>query len=136
MIFTSPYPDVEVPAIALSDFVLELSERYGHKPALIDGPTGRTYTHAQTADAVRAFAGALAARGLGRGDVVALFAGNSPEYAIAFHAVATIGGVVTTINPTYTVDELVFQLEHSGARALLAGPDVVDRARDAAQRAG
>jgi acyl-CoA synthetase (AMP-forming)/AMP-acid ligase II len=136
MIFTSPYPDVDVPAIALSDFVLERSERYGDKPALIDGPTGRAYTHAQTARAVRAAAGALAARGLGRGDVVALFAPNSPEYAIAFHAVATIGGVVTTINPTYTVDELAFQLEHSGARAMFSGPDVLDRARDAAQRAG
>ncbi len=136
MIFTSPYPDVEVPTIALSDFVLQRSEQYGDKPALIDGPTGRTYSHAETARAVRAFAGELAARGLGRGDVVALFAPNSPEYAIAFHAVATIGGVVTTINPTYTVDELAFQLEHSGARAVLAGTEVLDRARDAAQRAG
>jgi acyl-CoA synthetase (AMP-forming)/AMP-acid ligase II len=136
MIFTSPYPDVDVPTIALSDFVLERSQDYGDKPALIDGPTGRTYTHAQAAQAIKAAAGALAARGLSRGDVVALFAPNSPEYAIAFHAVATIGGIVTTINPAYTVDELAFQLEHSGARAVFAGPEVLDRARAAAQRAG
>jgi long-subunit acyl-CoA synthetase (AMP-forming) len=44
--------------------------------------------------------------------------------------------VCTTINPVYTVDELAFQLEHSGARALLAGPDALDRAREAAGRAG
>jgi acyl-CoA synthetase (AMP-forming)/AMP-acid ligase II len=136
MIFTSPYPDVDVPSVALTDFVLERSDEYGDKPALIDGPSGRTYTHAETARAVRAAAGALAARGLRRGDVVALFAPNSPEYAIVFHAVAAIGGVVTTINPSYTVDELAFQLGHSGARALFAAPDVLDRARAAAQRAG
>jgi acyl-CoA synthetase (AMP-forming)/AMP-acid ligase II len=136
MIFTSPYPDVDVPSVALTDFVLERSAEYGDKPALIDGPSGRTYSHAETARAVRAAAGALAARGLRRGDVVALFAPNSPEYAIVFHAVAAIGGVVTTINPSYTVDELAFQLEHSHARALFAAPDVLDRARAAAQRAG
>ena len=136
MIFTSPYPDVEIPAIALTDFVLEHSAEYGDKPALIDGPTGRTYTHAQTADAIATAAGALARRGIGRGDVVALYAPNSPEYVIAFHAVAVLGAVCTTINPIYTVDELAFQLEHAGARGLLAGPDALDRAREAAGRAG
>jgi acyl-CoA synthetase (AMP-forming)/AMP-acid ligase II len=136
MIFRSPYPDVDVPAVALTDFVLERSDEYGNKPALIDGPSGRTYTHAETARAIRAAAGALAARGLRKGDVVALFAPNSPEYAIAFHAVAAIGAAVTTINPVYTAEELAFQLEHSGARMLISALEVVDRAKAGAQRAG
>jgi acyl-CoA synthetase (AMP-forming)/AMP-acid ligase II len=136
MIFTSPYPDIEVPTVALTDFVLEHSATYGDKPALIDGPTGRSYTHAQAAEAIATAAGALAATGIDKGDVVALYAPNSPEYAIAFHGVAARGAVCTTINPIYTVDELTFQLEHSGARALLASPDVLDRAREAAGRAG
>jgi acyl-CoA synthetase (AMP-forming)/AMP-acid ligase II len=136
MIFTSPYPDIEVPAVALTDFVLEHSAQYGDKPALIDGPTGRTYTHAQAAQAIRAAAAALAARGVTKGDVVALYAPNSPEYAIAFHAVAALGAVCTTINPIYTVDELAFQLEHARARTLVSGADVLDRAREAASRAG
>jgi acyl-CoA synthetase (AMP-forming)/AMP-acid ligase II len=136
MIFTSPYPDVDIPAVALTDFVLERSAEYGDKPALVDGPSGRTYTHAEAAGAIRAAAGALAARGVGKGDVVALFAPNAPEYAIAFHAIAAIGAVATTINPVYTVDELAFQLEHAGACALVSGPDVLQRARDAASRTG
>ena len=129
MIFTSPYPDIDIPAVALTDFVLEHSERYGDKPALIDGPSGRAYTHAETARAVRDAAGALAARGVRKGDVVALCAPNSPEYAIAFHAVAALGAVVTTINPTYTTDEIAFQLEHAGARAVIGAPEMLDRAR-------
>ncbi len=136
MIFTSPYPDVDIPSIALTEFVLEHSAEYGDKPALIDAPTGRTYTHAQTAAAIATAAGVLARRGIGQGDVVALYAPNSPEYVIAFHAVAVLGAVCTTINPIYTVDELVLQLQHSGARALLAGPDALDRGREAARRAG
>ncbi len=129
MIFTSPYPDIDIPAVALTDFVLEHSERYGDKPALIDGPSGRAYSHAETARAVRDAAGALAARGVRKGDVVALCAPNSPEYAIAFHAVAALGAVVTTINPTYTTDEIAFQLEHAGARAVIGAPEMLDRAR-------
>jgi acyl-CoA synthetase (AMP-forming)/AMP-acid ligase II len=129
MIFTSPYPDVDVPAVALTDFVLEHSERFGDKPALVDGAGGRAYSHAQAAGAIRAAAGALAGRGIGDEDVVALCGPNSPEYAIAFHAIAAVGAAVTTINPTYTAEELGFQLEHSGARALIGVPEVLDRAR-------
>jgi acyl-CoA synthetase (AMP-forming)/AMP-acid ligase II len=136
MIFTSPYPDVEIPDTALPDFVFEHSAAYGDKPALVDGPSGRTFSHAETARAVRRVAGGLAERGIGSADVVALCAPNAPEYAIAFHAVASLGAVCTTINPVYTVDELAFQLEHAGARALVSAPDVLDRARAAATRAG
>jgi acyl-CoA synthetase (AMP-forming)/AMP-acid ligase II len=136
MIFTSPYPDVDIPALALTDFVLEHSASYGDKPALVDGPSGRTYTHAETAHAIRAAAGALAARGIAKGDVVALYAPNAPEYAIAFHAVAALGAAATTINPIYTVEELAFQLEHAGARMLISGAEVLDRAEAAARRAG
>jgi acyl-CoA synthetase (AMP-forming)/AMP-acid ligase II len=129
MIFTSPFPDVDVPAVVLTDFVLERSDDYGDRPALIDGPSGRTYTHAEAARAIRAAAAALGARGVGKGDVVALCAPNSPEYAIAFHAVAALGAVVTTINPAYTTEEIGFQLEHCGARALIGAPELLDRMR-------
>src|SRR3954453_146063 len=122
MIFTSPYPDVEIPSAALPDFVLEHSDEDGYTPALIDGATGDAYTHAQAARAIRAAAGGLAARGIAQGDVVALYAANAPGYGIAFHAIAAPGAVVTTINPVYTVDELAFQLEHARARALISGP--------------
>jgi acyl-CoA synthetase (AMP-forming)/AMP-acid ligase II len=129
MIFTSPYPDIDIPAAALTDFVLEHSARYGDKPALIDGTSGRVLTHAETARAIRAAAGALSARGVGQGDVVALCAPNSPEYAIAFHAIAALGAAVTTINPTYTAEEIDFQLEHCGARALIGAPEMLERGR-------
>ena len=72
MIFTSPYPDVEIPETALPDFVFEHSAAYGDKPALVDGPSGRTFSHAETARAVRRVAGGLAERGVGSADVVAL----------------------------------------------------------------
>ena len=44
---------------------------------------------------------------------------NIPEYAVVFHGVATAGGTVTTINPTYTPDEVRHQLQDSGATILV-----------------
>src|SRR5215213_11730911 len=106
----SPIPDVEIPDVPLSDFVLARAGELGDKPALIDAPTGRTITYAQLAESVRAVAAGLAERGFGKGDVFAHYAPNLPEYAVAFHAVASVGGVNTTVNPLFTADELTVQL--------------------------
>ena len=94
----SPFPDVEIPDVSLTDFVLERAAELGDKPAFIDAPSGRTLSYVQLVDSVRAAAAGLAARGFGKGEVFAHYAPNLPEYAVAFHAVATVGGVNTTAN--------------------------------------
>ena len=103
-------PDVEIPDITITEHVLRMVDQLPDRPALVDGPSGRTYTFAQLADLVHRFAGGLRARGFGKGDVVALMAPNAPEYAIVFHGVAVAGGTVTTVNPTYGAEEVRFQL--------------------------
>lgn len=131
MIFHSHYPDVTPPDLAFTPFVLQQARRLGDKPALIDGPAGRTLTYGQLADGVQRVAAGLAARGLRKGDVFAIFCPNLPEYALAFHAVASLGGILTTVNPLYTVEELAFQLRDTGARYLLTVPTFMDTARQA-----
>ena len=81
-------------------------------------------------------AAGLAERGFGKGDVFAIFSPNVPEYALAFHGIATAGGIATTVNPLYTVQELTFQLQNSKAKYLLTIPQFLDRAREAADKAG
>ena len=81
--------------------------------------------------AVRSVAAGLAERGFGRGDVLALCAPNTPEYAVAFHAVAALGGVLTTINPAYTAHEIRFQLENAGARLAVTAAGFEDRVKEA-----
>jgi acyl-CoA synthetase (AMP-forming)/AMP-acid ligase II len=132
----SPFPDVEIPDVPLSDFVLAGAGGLGDKPALIDGTSGRTITYAQFAESVRAVAAGLAEWGFGKGDVFAHYAPNVPEYAVAFHAVASVGGVNTTANPLLTADELAAQLRHCGARLLVTVPDQLEKATAAAERAG
>jgi len=128
-------PEVEIPETDVTSFVLEHAPERADKPALIDGPTGRTLTYGDLDAAVRGLAAGLAARGFGKGDVLAVFMPNLPEYAVAFHGVAAAGGKCTTVNPLYTANELAHQLEDSGARFLLTVPAFVDAAREAAERA-
>jgi acyl-CoA synthetase (AMP-forming)/AMP-acid ligase II len=132
----SPFPDVEVPDVTLSDFVLAGAEELGDRPALVDGPSGRTITYAGLRAAVHATAANLAGLGFGKGDVFAHYAPNVPEYAVAFHGVATAGGVNTTVNPMFTADELASQLSDCGARLLVTVPALLDKALPAAQHAG
>ena len=136
MIFRSPEPDREIPDVALTPLLLERAAGRGEKPALIDGPTGRTLTYAGWADGVRRAAAGLSARGFRKGDVFAIYSPNLPEYAIAFHAVSLLGGVVTTINPAYTQTELTQQLRDSGARAIVTVPLCALKAEQAARDAG
>ncbi len=131
MIFRSPLGDVAVPEVTLPAFVLEHAEARGDRPALIDGPSGRTLTFAGLAHAVRSVAAGLAARGFGRGDVLALCAPNTPEYAVVFHAVAALGGVVTTINPAWTADEMGVQFRDAGVALEVAAPAFADGVREA-----
>jgi len=136
MIYTSPFPDVPIPDIALTEEVFRHVGRLGDRVAVIDGPTGRSYTYAQLHEAARRTAGGLVANGLRRGEVVAILAPNIPEYAIVFHGVALSGGVVTTINPTYTVDEVAHQLRDAGARFLVTIAIFGDLALAAAAESG
>jgi acyl-CoA synthetase (AMP-forming)/AMP-acid ligase II len=119
MIHTSPLPEVDIPDTPLTPYVLALCAAQPDVPALIDGPSGRTISYGDLDRAVRSLAGGLVAHGLAAGEVVALMAPNIPEYAVVFHGVAFAGGVVTTVNPTYTEREVRTQLLDSGARMLV-----------------
>jgi acyl-CoA synthetase (AMP-forming)/AMP-acid ligase II len=133
MIHRSPLPDVEIPAVPLPGYVLHRAAELADKPALVDGPTGRTLTYGQLDQGVRALAGGLVARGFAPGDTLALMAPNLPEYAVVFHGVAFAGGVITTINPTYTEREVHHQLLDAGARLLVTIPLFFETALAAAQ---
>jgi 4-coumarate--CoA ligase len=122
VIHYSPLPDVEISDLPLTEYVLAGGAGQPDRPALIDGASGRVMTYGELEDAIRSLAGGLAAGGFGRGDVLALMAPNSPEYAVVFHGTAMTGGSVTTINPAYTQAELHQQLADSGARILVTIP--------------
>ena len=136
MIIKGPYPDVSIPETPLTPLVLRRAKELADKPALIEGQTGRILTYAQVADSIAIVAHNLAQRGFKKGEVFGILSPNCPEYGIAFHAIATLGGIVTPINPLYTRNEIAHQLKDSKARFLITVPGCADKAAEAAQDAG
>jgi acyl-CoA synthetase (AMP-forming)/AMP-acid ligase II len=133
MIFRGPNPDVVIPEVSLTDFIFASTRDFKDKLALIDGPTGRSITYAEFEDAVRHVAASLTRKGFKKGDVFAIFSINCIEYAIVFHAVVMVGGIVTPLNPLYTAEEVAFQLRDAGAKFLVTVPLCIEKATAAAQ---
>ncbi|XP_019625815.1 PREDICTED: 4-coumarate--CoA ligase 1-like isoform X2 [Branchiostoma belcheri] len=131
-IIKSPHPDVAIPEdVSLVDHVTKDFDTFGDQVALVDGPTGRSYTFAQLKKLIRVCGSALTRLGFKQHDVFAIYSPNLPEFAIIFFGVIGIGGTVTTVNPLYTADELAHQLEMSGASYVITIGMFADKAKQA-----
>jgi 4-coumarate--CoA ligase len=129
----SPFPDVEIPALAVYDYVFGgVSPNDADKAAITDGATGATLTYSELVAQIDAVAGALSARGFGVGDVVALYAVNDPAFAVAFHGILRAGVTVTTVNAISSAEEVARQLADSGAKAIFSSPVLLANASKAA----
>ncbi len=128
MIFKSPSPTIDIPEISWGEYFFNRIESYHDTPALIDGESGKVTTFDELKDQIRSAACALQQKGFQKGDVFAVYAPNSPEYVVAFQAVVLLGGVVTTANPLYTINELAHQLYHSKAVCLFTTPELLEKA--------
>ena len=123
MIHRSPLAAIDIPAVPVADFVLARAAARGSRPALIDAVTGRTITYEQLPTLVDRAAAALAALGLRKGGVCAIFSRNTPDYAVAVLAIARLGAIVTTINTLATPADLEKQLRDSGSKILIVSPE-------------
>ena len=100
--------------VALTD---EAIRRFADRPAFES--MGVRITFAELDRLATEFAGFLAARGLVRGDRVALMMPNVLQYPVALLGALRAGLVVVNTNPLYTARELRHQLADSGARAIV-----------------
>lgn len=83
---------------------------------------GRDLTYAELDALTNRMARTLVSSGVQRGDGVAIFAMNSPEYVAAFFACARIGAVLVPINLMFTADDVDYVLEKTRVKALLVEP--------------
>ena len=81
---------------------------------------------------MRAVAGGLAARGLGKGDRVAMMIGNTPEFVSTYFGVLRAGMVAVPINTGYTAYEVSYLVEQSGAALFICDADSEQVAIDSA----
>ena len=137
MSFASPYPQVQIPTTSLYDYLFgAVSDTDADRIALVDTHTGRETSYRDMVASIDAFAGALAQRGIGVGDVVGLHAPNSAAFAIAFHGILRAGATATTINALFTAKDIAKQLTDSRARLLVTVTPLLPQALEGAESVG
>jgi acyl-CoA synthetase (AMP-forming)/AMP-acid ligase II len=137
MSFASPYPQVQIPTTSVYDYLFgDLANADADRIALVDAKSGAEHTYREMLTRIDAFAGALAHRGIGVGDVVGLLAPNSSAFAIAFHGILRAGATATTINALFTAKDVAKQLTDSRAKALVTVTPLLAQAADGAAAIG
>jgi long-chain acyl-CoA synthetase len=101
----------------VEQFLTDSAWRFGDKVALVAG--GARVTYRELDRASDRLAGALAARGIARGDRVIVFMDNCREAVIAIFAALKAGAVFSPINPSTKAEKLAFVLNNCRARALI-----------------
>jgi acyl-CoA synthetase (AMP-forming)/AMP-acid ligase II len=84
-----------------------------------------SWTYREVVSMVNGIANSLSELGMQKGDRLCLFMANRPEYTISFIAAATIGVVVSPMNPSYKDREVIYQLENSEAKGIVIQRELV-----------
>ena len=102
--------------------LLEQAGRFGDSDYAVfhNGGRRRALTFADHERRVASVAAALADRGVGAGDRVAILAANCPEWIITFWATVSLGAVAVACNGWWTRDEIVHALAHTTPALLVA----------------
>ena len=121
--------NVEFPSLTLPDLLPAAAGRYPDRTALVlaVAAAGRLFnysiSYAKLYQAVTRFAASLQGLGVQKGDRVAIYLPNCPQFVIAFLAAAQIGAIAVPFNPLYSAREAEYQLKDCGANVVV----VLDR---------
>jgi long-chain acyl-CoA synthetase len=120
---------LNAPALTLPDLLPAAADRYPERTALVlaVAAAGRLFSYsvsyAKLRQAVTHFAASLQGLGVRRGDRVAIYMPNCPQFVITFLAAAQIGAIAVPFNPLYSAREAGYQLKDCGAEVAV----VLDR---------
>ncbi len=108
------YPLGERP---VSDCLRERAKRQPAKPAIVF--YGRELGFGELDDLSERFAALLLQRGVARGDRVAVFMPNCPQFLVAFYGILKLGAVHVPVNPLFKREEVLYELKDSGAQVMV-----------------
>ncbi len=116
--YPASVPDTsELLNVPIGKLFEERAKRYADHVAI--NFYGNQIRYRDLLDHTRRLATGLAGLGVKKGDRVALYLLNTPQFIIAYMAVLTLGAIVTPISPVYTSLEVKHQLSNSGARVVI-----------------
>ncbi len=108
---------IDIPEIPFGEMLWESAQRFPEKIALVF--QGQKISYRELDGLANSFANALAKLGVKKGDRVALYMTNRPEYVISVYGIARLGAVFTPMNPTYKEGEIEHQLNDAEASVLV-----------------
>jgi long-chain acyl-CoA synthetase len=117
--------EVDVPERSVPEVFDEVAEKWGNKTSLIF--YGKKMNYRELKNEVDRFATALHDLGVRKGDKVALFLLNCPQFVIAYLGALKAGAVITPISPMYVSSEVKHQLEDSEAKDIVCQDLLYDR---------
>ena len=126
--------DANFVALSPLSFIERTAAIYPDRLAVVHGPVRRNW--AETYDRCRRLAGALSARGIARGDTVAVIAANIPEMFEAHFGVPMSGAVLNTVNTRLDAEAIAFILNHGEAKVVLVDPEFSEVVQRAVRMAG
>jgi fatty-acyl-CoA synthase len=110
-------------------FLVRSASVYPNRLAVVHGE--RRYSWREALERCRRLASALAARGVGRGDSVAVMAPNIPEVFEAHFGVPMAGAVLIALNIRLDPATIAFILEHGEAKVLITDTEFAPVVEDA-----
>jgi long-chain acyl-CoA synthetase len=120
--------EVEIPDHPVTQNLLKSAAAYPNNTALIfgnvvdklgDALMDAKMSYQTLLELTRRFALVLQRLGVNKGDRVALYLPNCPQFIIAYYATLMVGGIVVPCNPTYVAREIKYQLNDSGAKVII-----------------
>lgn len=110
--------EIDIPEdISIGDLFKKYTRDYYDKTFIIYD--NKEYTYKDIQELTIRFANALLNLGVKKGDVIALWLSNCPQFIISYFATMIIGGTVTAISPLYVAREMAYQVKDSGAKFLI-----------------
>ena len=116
---------LDYPPVPLDRLLAEAAAEYPAQPAIIFGARvgkrimDKALSYRQLDEAVNRFAVALQNLGAKKGDRVAVYLPNCPQFVIAYYGAIRAGGVAVPCNPLYVAAELEHQLNDAGAEIVV-----------------
>ncbi len=111
-------PNLEYPKVPLHAILEKTAKEHPEKAAIAYSEGEITYAELDSLS--NQFAAALIALGVKKGDRVAVFLPNIPQFVIAYYGVLKAGAVLTAISPLHKEREAAYQLNDSEAETVVA----------------
>jgi long-chain acyl-CoA synthetase len=102
---------------SLIDLFKNGAEKYGEKVCM--NFYGREFTFKELDNLTRRFTAGLIDLGVKKGDVVAIWLPNCPQFSISYFGVICAGATITAISPLFVAREMSYQINDSGAKYLI-----------------